>query len=255
MNARGMKTLKARGVVLREYEAGESDKRLTLLCKEYGRLTVYVRGARKPKSKFMAAAQLFTYGDFILGDGRQFYSMAQAEVIDSFYEIRADYDRLCYAHYAAEICEKTVLENTPCDDLLWLLLKTLRHLDQPATARFIMPPQQAACVFLFRFYLYYGLAPENDNCCVCGEEPSDGVFFCDEGIACRNCAGKMLYKTPLSAPALAALRYLLNAGVSEAFMFKASETVLRELSRAGKLFWNHHFQIKLQSAALIEAEK
>ena len=145
---RFVKTFKARGIVLRETEAGESDKRLILLCKGYGRLLVYARGARKPKSKFLAAAQLFTYGDFIIGDGQQFYALTQAEPIECFYGIRNDYDALRYAHYIAEISEKTILDAQPVDDLLLLLLKTYQILNLPS----IVPPKQAALVFLFRFF-------------------------------------------------------------------------------------------------------
>ena len=105
-----MQTIKARGLVLREYEAGESDKRLLLLCKEHGRMMIYARGARKPKSKFMAAAQLFTYADYVITVGRGFHALAQAQVIESFYGLRTDYDRLTAAHLLAEVCEKTLLE-------------------------------------------------------------------------------------------------------------------------------------------------
>lgn len=245
-----MKTFKARGVVLREYEAGESDKRLTLLCKEYGRLTVYARGARKAKSKFIAAAQLFTYADFVLCDGRQFYSVAQADVIEGFFGLRNDYERLCHAHLALEVCEKTVLDNTPCDDLLLLLLKTLTRLSRPA--QYPMPPAQVSCVFLFRFFLYYGLAPQIDECCVCGGALAEGVYFCDEGVVCRACAGRKPYRTAISAPALTALRHMLTAGLADAFGFQTSEAALRELTRAARLFWASHFQIKLRTEELID---
>jgi len=244
-----VKTFKARGVVIREAEAGESDKRLTLLCKSVGRLTVYARGARKPKSKFAAAAQLFVYSDFIICDGRAFYAVAQAEPIESFYALRSDYERLGAAHFAAEICEKTIMDDTPADDLLLLFLKTLAHLCRSPENTNRISPRHAAFVFLFRFYKCYGISPETEGCCVCGEEfdGGDAVYFCDEGAVCKGCSIKKPRRTALSGASLAALKHILNSGLKDAFLFTIRGGAYEELSRAGKLFWESHFQIKLNS--------
>jgi DNA repair protein RecO (recombination protein O) len=138
-----VKQIKVRGIVLREYAAGESDKRLVIFCKGVGRLLVYARGARKPTSRFMSAAQLFTYADFVLTKGNGFYSLAQAEIIESFYPLREDYDRLMAAHLVAEVCEKTLLDSIESDDLLRLVLKSLTLL-----AKGKVSPAQVATVFL-----------------------------------------------------------------------------------------------------------
>jgi DNA repair protein RecO (recombination protein O) len=242
-----MKTIKARGLVLREYEAGECDKRLVLLCKGHGRLTVFAKGARKPKSKFMAAAQLFTYADFVLADGAGFRALAQAEVIENFYNLRGDYERFAYAHLLAEICEKTIMDSLSCDGLLLLLLKALSHLNKESG----LPAGQVASVFLFRFYNHYGIAPPLEACCLCGGEPVANAAFCREGVLCAPCAGRVAHRVPLAPGALAALRHIPQSGLKEAFMFKADEAVLGQVFRAGMLYWDSHFEGKLKSLDLI----
>ena len=241
-----MNTFKTKGLVLREYEAGESDKRLVLLCKGTGLLMVYARGARKAKSKFLAASQMLTYGDYVLADGKRFVSMAQADVIESFYPIRQDYTRLCYAQYVLEICEKTIPSRTPCDEVLRLLLKTLQHISKDTPG--------AVSVFLFRFFLFNGLEPEMNCCCICGcAEPSGSAgvsrLFCEEGIVCHNCQRRGASKTSmlLSYSAGEAVRYILGADLKQAFLFKAEESVLEELALASCLCLRGHFPIKLQT--------
>jgi len=243
-----MNTFKARGLVLREYEAGESDKRIVLLCKKHGRILVYARGARKAKSKFLAASQLFTYGDYVIADGGQFFSMGQAEVIENFYPIRQDYDKLCCAQYVLEVCEKTIPERSPdtagdgCDELLRLVLKTLQHISKGSD----FDARQALQVFMFRFYLFYGLAPEMGSCCLCGQPLTDNAaIFCDQGMLCSTC--KNPSQMPLSLAAQAAIRHILRSSLNEAFMFRAGDTVLRELTLASKLCFLSHFQIALQT--------
>ena len=237
-----MKQIKVRGLVLREYEAGESDKRLVLFCKGQGRLMVYARGARKPTSKFMSAAQLFTYADFVLTKGQGFYSLAQAEIIESFYPLREDYDRLMTAHLVAEVCEKTLWDNIESDDLLRLVLKSLSVL-----AKGKVLPSQAACVFLFRFLDVHGLRPQTDTCVVCDtpyQEIRKAVISA-EGLVCA--AHKPTTYQPISVATIAAMQHILDNELSQAFLFTARDDMLVELRKVANLLWKCHFEWELRS--------
>ena len=239
-----METIKARGLVLKEYEAGESDKRLLLLCKGQGRMMIYARGARKPKSKFMAAAQLFTYSDFVLTAGRGFYALGQAQVIESFYGLRTDYDCLTAAHLITEVCEKTLLEDIACDDLLLLALKSLGHLSKKT-----LPPLQVIGVFFTRFYAYYGLTPDVEACTLCGNNMDEGGYICADGLVCG--IHKPAYSVKLSKAGVFALRYILTSDLSQAFMFNAHEDIIQELWAAARMLWRCHFDWNLASAEFI----
>jgi DNA repair protein RecO (recombination protein O) len=224
-----MKTIKLRGLVLREFETGEADKRLLLLCKGQGRVMAYARGARKPRSKFIAAAQIFTYSDYILAEGRGFYSVAQADVIENFYNLRLDYDRLNAAHEIVSVCEKNLLEDSNCDELLLLTLKSLSNL-----AKGKIVPNQILSVFLLRFFDLYGLRPNADACAVCGER-SGKFFWGTEGLLCE----KHGMGISLSPAAVAAISFILNSGLSQSFLFDAHEKVLEELNSATQFLLKH----------------
>ena len=230
-----MKTVKLRGLVLKEFEAGEADKRLLLLCKGRGRVMVYARGARKPRSKFMAAAQIFTYADFILSQGRGFYSLSQADVIESFYNLRTDYDRLLAAHAIVDVCDKTVLEDSDCDVLLQLTLKSLANL-----AKGNFPPVQISAVFLLRFFDFYGLRPHSDECAVCdlpAGEMGGRFFWGHEGLLClRHGSG-----IAISPAAARAISFILTEDLPISFQFDAHDDVIAELEKAAQLLWRFHF--------------
>jgi DNA repair protein RecO (recombination protein O) len=236
-----MKTLKVRALVIKEYETGEADKRLLLLCKEHGRMMVYARGARKPKSKFMAAAQMFTYSDLVLAQGRGFYSMAQAEVLENFYSLREDYDRLLAAYAITNICDKTILENSNCDELLQLALKSLSLLSKGK-----LPPAQIVAVFLFRFFDFYGYRPHSQECAVCEavydfDDLVKRVNWNAEGVLCVTCADKTPSTLKISPPTLAAISYILNSELPQSFQFTVHENVLAELQSAAQIILNFHF--------------
>ena len=237
-----MKQVKVRGLVLREYDAGESDKRLIIFCKGQGRLMVYARGARKPTSKFMSAAQLFTYADFVLSEGRGFYSLSQAEIIESFYPLREDYDRLMTAHLVAEVCEKTLWDNIESDELLRLALKSLSVL-----AKGKLPPLQVACVFLFRFLDVHGLRPQADACTICNTPfhmiKRGGI--CAEGLVCET--HKPIIYQPISAGVIVAMQHILDNDLAKAFLFTAEDDILMGLRKAANLLWKCHFEWELKS--------
>ena len=258
---------------MKEYEVGESDKRLLLLCKERGRVLIRARGARKPRSKFMAAAQIFTYSDFVLAEGRGFVSLAQADVIENFYDLRTDYDRLCAAYEIVDVCEKTVHENENCDDLLLLVLKSLSNL-----SRGKFQPRQIFAVFMLRFFDVSGLRPHTDECAVCKKIVAREIFWGGEGVLCaahgggsvkneREERGRRIFdgdlcvqrmaknvknqqeerarrmdkSLPLSAAAAAAISYVLKSDLPRSFKFETTDDVLEELNDAVKLLWNFHF--------------
>jgi len=58
--------IKTDGIVLREVAYQDSDKLLTVLTREYGKLTVRARGVRSSRSRSKAACQLLAYSEMTL---------------------------------------------------------------------------------------------------------------------------------------------------------------------------------------------
>lgn len=78
------------GIVLIAAPIGESDKRLVLLTRERGKVTVFARGARRPGNPFLAAANTFAFGTFYVKEARTAYQLVQTEIRNYFREITED---------------------------------------------------------------------------------------------------------------------------------------------------------------------
>ena len=91
------------GLVLRETETKESDKILTVLTPELGRISVIAKGARSRRSKYTAACQLLAYGEMTLRRKGEWYYLAEASTIELFDGVRQDIERLALAAYFAEL--------------------------------------------------------------------------------------------------------------------------------------------------------
>ena len=61
------------GLILREQNIGESDRLVTVLTREEGRLRAFVRGAKNIKNKNCTATQLLCYSRLNLYKGREKY--------------------------------------------------------------------------------------------------------------------------------------------------------------------------------------
>lgn len=76
--------LHTKALVLRETAYKESDKILTLLTQEQGKLTASARGCRRKGSPLAAGSQLLVWSDFILYEYQGRWSVKEARWSGSF---------------------------------------------------------------------------------------------------------------------------------------------------------------------------
>ena len=211
--------IKTDGIVLREVAYQDSDKLLTVLTREYGKLTVRARGVRSSRSRSKAACQLLAYSEFTLLERGGRYVVTEATAKEMFPELRNDLELLSLASYfaqAADVLSPEGEENPPFVSLLLGL-----------------PQKLVKAVFELRAMCLSGYEPDLRGCAVCGApEPdrfniSQGVLQC---AACRT-EGENDIRLPMSAGTRAALRYLDSAPSSRVFSFRLAEPSLSELGQ------------------------
>ena len=97
--------IKTDGIVLREVAYQDSDKLLTVLTREYGKLTVRARGVRSSRSRSKAACQLLAYSEFTLLERGGRYAVTEATAKEMFPELRNDLELLSLASYFAQAAD------------------------------------------------------------------------------------------------------------------------------------------------------
>ena len=220
-----------RGVVLRETETKESDKILTLLTWEQGKIGVIARGARRKNCKFAAAAQPLAYAEWTLYQRKDWRYANDASTLDLFDGLRGELGALALGCYMAELTEAVCPEDEPAPELLRHLLNGLY-----ALSTLHKPPALVKPAFELRLLCLAGYEPLADACALCGkEDPAEPVLDTVQGVLrCRDCGGGG--GRPLCPDSLAALRHIVYGDPKRLYAFRLGEEPLRRLSAASEAF-------------------
>lgn len=225
-----MAFLKIRGIVIKEINIGEADKIITIFSRNAGRVSALAKGGKRPRSKLCAASQWLCYGEYVLYRGKDLYSVNTCEVIEPFYKIRNDMEKLTYAAHFMDIILEIVQENEPSPRLLQLLLNSLHML-----AETTKQPELLSRIFELRALTLAGFAPHVGCCMGCGLEAlkSCSFSFLKCGFLCdsEKCTDLDRSAVEVSSGAAKALQHIVLSGVRELFSFGVSPDVLAELGR------------------------
>ena len=121
-----------RGMIIKVMQAGEYDRRITLLTKERGKISVWARGARRQNSPLMGITAVFATGTFMLFEGRDSYSLQSARIDNYFSELQSDVEKACYGTYFMELADYYAREFMSEPQMLELLYTSLLALGRPS---------------------------------------------------------------------------------------------------------------------------
>ncbi len=204
-----MRQTERTAIVLRYANYRDNDRMLTLFSPTQGRIEALARGCRKPRSPILNASEMFALGDFELYQKGAHLTVISANLIETFYPLRENFDRLAVGTYLLGVCEGYIQPGVPAQELFMLLLHTLSRLtftDQP------WKPLVAG--FLLHLSASEGFKPRLQHCVHCGRrlEEGESTWFDpgEGGLTCREC--HLQSHTPVSAAQVKWMRAMLTAG-------------------------------------------
>ena len=266
--------IKLTGMVLVSMPVGDYDRRLTILTKERGKISAFAKGSRKPTSPLLGCSQPFSFGEFILYEGKSSYNVVSAEISNYFAELREDVESIYYAMYFCEFSCFMTKENLEAGEPLKLLYMTLRALSKP-----VLHKKLVRRIFELRFMAVNGEMPQVESCVLCGKKemlkepkgwfsPSEGGICCEEcrrkrmqerlgmeGAAGHGPAGKYMPENDgiwIGTSTIYTMQYILATPLEKLFTFTVSDEVLSELCEVMDQFLAKHVGHKMKSEEMLE---
>jgi DNA repair protein RecO (recombination protein O) len=210
---------------------GESDRLVDFYTLEFGKLRGVAKSARRTRSRFGSALELFTFGDLVFFDtGRsELVRIDHFDIVEPFVDVREGLERLGHGAWTVECVAKLCADRDPHPALFRLVVRTLKALERSRR------PAWIAVCFALRAIDMLGHRPRLDRCLVCGRAyPFAGAVLDASlgGLVCDSCLSEAFHGADaiaLSGAAVGALIRLRSMKWDEAVRLMLAQDLDREI--------------------------
>lgn len=246
-----MPVYNADAIVIRVRDFAEADKLVTFFTREEGKVHAVARGARRPRSRFAPATQLFTHCRVQCYSGRSLDTLTQVDITTSFRLLREDLTRLAYGSYICELTDATAQDRQKLESPFLLLLATLHLLDTPE-----VDPEPVAHAFELKLLSLLGFRPALGDCVGCGGPlPAGDLRFSPAlgGALCSRCHGGGERIFMLSGAGRATMGQLLAADLRQVPGVPLPPPVAREIGQILEFYVEWRLEKRLRSLEFLHA--
>jgi DNA repair protein RecO (recombination protein O) len=239
---------KCEGIVIRTIDYGETNKIITLYTREWGKIGVMARGAKKPNSRLSSITQLFTHGYFLVHRGTGLGSVQQGEMITSMRGIGEDIFLTAYACYIIELTDRCTEEKKPNPFQFELLFQTLNYMNEG------YDPEVLMNIYEMKMLNVMGLYPILNKCSVCGSTDGHFSFSIREGgLICHRCLATDPYHLKISQTAVKLLRLFYYFDLSRLGNISVKEETKAELKKVIIAYYEEYSGLHLKSKKFINS--
>lgn len=247
--SREPRSFRTPAIILKRRNFGESDRLLTVITPDYGKLDVLAKGARKPTSTKTGHVELFTVVDMLVNRGRNFSIATQVELTTPYLPLREDLQRGAYASYTAELLDRfTMLGEDDFSTLYVLVTQTFQRLCDAREIRL------ATRYYEIRLLDITGFRPELKRCLLSGEtiQPEDQFFsFAEGGVISPAAARHTTNLVPITLGALKVMRHMQRSPYEQVYMLQIPDSVHNEVERLLLGYIAYILESRLQSVDFI----
>ena len=265
-------TLETEGIIFRQTRMVQGRRMILLFTRKYGKISVGSNVGDKGRSRTALALRPFTFGNYQIYEGRNYYELDRADAVTSYYGIGEDLDRYAAAAYALELTEKVVPEGLPQPQVFDLLISFFEELEQRKRKH-----QTLLLAFEVKLLSVLGVFPEIERCVSCGKTSASYPAFdvANGGVLCEDCAakhrpsgdntvksgesmvnfapnGEEALIFPISTDIINVVKYYARNPMQKFAGVALSDEVADKLQRLLKAYIDYHFDLgDLKSEALL----
>lgn len=184
------------GLIIRQIDFKDYDAILTVLTKEYGKISFRASGVRRMSSKNAGAVLPYTLAEFAFDykPDQTMFRMKTARTVKLYRHLHEDLGSSYGAAAAANAADAFSLPGEDFEEkeeLFTCMERCFAYLDQGKDSNIVL------CLYLADLMQLFGIQPEVDGCVRCGSPKvsavsvNDGGFLCavhakENGISCSS---------------------------------------------------------------------
>ncbi len=236
-----MSTYRDHAIVLGSHKFGEADRVIVLLSETHGKIRAVAKGVRKTKSSIGARLEPMSHVDISLRRGRELDTVDQVKLINTFHQLRGDFDRLRQGLAMVEAMNKITPDREPVPELYALLSRALTAVNDRHSPLLL-------AAFFWRLISVEGQAPQLDVCVRCGDASDVFVFdVLEGGVHCPSCGSGR----PITENALTIMRDMLGGQMNRVLDLAESPAVM-EVNALAMDAMESHLERRLKSLGVFD---
>jgi DNA repair protein RecO (recombination protein O) len=226
-----MPLYRTEAIVIRSHPYGESDRIVTFLSRDFGKIKGIAKGARRSKRRFQNALGLFSHIRLIFFDreGTGLVRADSCDILHAFPKLREDLRKILYGNYFLELMDGMAGERESNREAFDLLLSFLSTLDG---AEF---KEERLRMFEIRSLALFGYRPGMRGCGLCKrgweelKEASSGFFSIERGtFICGRCSQGWKDLMPLSLGTARLIERISQMDLAKLERFRFTSLALSE---------------------------
>lgn len=239
-------------IVLRARPFGESDKIVSFLTEDLGKITGIAKGARHSRKRFANSLEPFSLVKLHIQDypNRSLVFIAAADLLVGFKQLFTSLAKISYASYMVEITEGLIAEREDNRLVFEHLKKGLGYLDKNE------PSLRFLTSFELRLLRLTGYQPLLDHCKYCGNSRQQAgarwhFSLREGGILCSSCARTRKQTFLIGATAMEILKNLQAEPSAVTHRISLPSSVITEIRSLVQEFIQYHIDREVKSAPFI----
>ena len=246
-----MALYKTRAIVIKSMNLSESDRLITFMTENHGKVKCVAKGARKAKNQFwgslepMSLIHLIYFGR----EHQSLFRLNHSDIIESFQTIRDNFDKLYTGIYFLDLINTMILEGHWEPKVFELLYQALAALNQQNE----LEPLRR--LFEIRLLSLSGYKPQLEHCVLCRKTPANGMIpfnYAHNGILCSSCSNSARIDIQFSIGTRNYIKKLLEVEIKTCERLKFPKSQIEEIEKVTHRLVLSHLGRELKSYPFIK---
>ena len=246
-----MALYKTRALVIKSINLSESDRLVTFMTENHGKVKCVAKGARKIKNQFWGALEPMSLIHLIYfgKEHQSLFRLNHSDIIESFQTIRDDFDKLYTGVYFLDLLDAMILEGHREKKIFTLLYQSLAALNQQTE----LEPLRR--LFEIRLLSLSGYTPQLEHCVLCRKLPENGMIpfsYAHNGILCNACSNRARVDIQFSTGTKNYIKKLLDVEIKTCERLKFPKAQTDEIEKVTHRLVLSHLGRELKSYPFIK---